>query len=516
MSSSTLYRKYRPRIFADVIGQEVVVTTLSNALKLDHLGHAYLFTGPRGTGKTTLARIFAASANCLNRKKDGSPCGTCEHCKALQNNASLDIIEIDAASHTGVDNIRELRDGMTTMPSLGKYKIYIIDEVHMLSTGAFNALLKIMEEPPEHVIFLLATTALQKVPETIVSRCQRFDLRNFALAEIREKLRFIADSEKISIDDEALTLIAKAAKGALRDAESILTQLHALAPKKITAVEAARLLGATSSLETRDLLGLFLDRNVHAALQKVRALREHGKDVGLFTTDLITIFRDALLHSCGQPLTEPPFDQYTDEEKRMIEAITGKIDTDSIAVALEYLERAAQDLKWASIPELPLEIALVKIDSSFRAKYPSPPPGPLDTAPQEKTVDPKKAFPKTNKKTEPPKAPLAEIAFETIQDEWQRIINTARDTNASLSVALQTALPRSLKANCLTFSVAYPFHQERLNEAKNRLTLEAVFDSILGSKIEFDIVCEEKESAREEASNPLLSQALELLGGKVI
>ncbi|MFZ3031778.1 MAG: DNA polymerase III subunit gamma/tau, partial [Candidatus Moraniibacteriota bacterium] len=222
--SSTFYRKYRPQKFSEVIGQKHIVTTLTSALKLGRVAQAYLFTGPRGTGKTTLARLFAKAINCSNRK-GSEACGKCPHCLLVEEGRSFDIIEIDAASHTGVDNMRELRETVTLPPSLGSHKVYVIDEVHMLSIGAFNALLKSLEEPPAHVVFILATTALHKVPDTIVSRCQRFDLTRFPISGIVEKLSFIAKEEKFKITKEALEIIAFSAEGGMRDAESLLMQI---------------------------------------------------------------------------------------------------------------------------------------------------------------------------------------------------------------------------------------------------------------------------------------------------
>src|SRR3970040_703834 len=227
-------RKWRPKKFSEVIGQEHITTTLQNSIRSNRIAHAYLFTGPRGVGKTSTARIFAKVLNCLN-PKDTEPCNECELCKDIQNNQSLDIIEIDGASNRGIDEIRTLRESVKYAPTKGKYKVYIIDEVHMLTKESFNAFLKTLEEPPEHIIFIFATTDVHKVPLTIISRCQRYDFRRIQLDKIKETLRTIASEEKIEIDDKTLTIIAKKADGALRDAESYFDQVVAFSQGKIDA-----------------------------------------------------------------------------------------------------------------------------------------------------------------------------------------------------------------------------------------------------------------------------------------
>src|SRR3990167_4756422 len=293
---TTLYRKYRPQTFSDVVGQKHIVTTLENALRLGKVGQAYLFTGPRGTGKTTLARIFAKAVNCLDRK-GAEPCGKCEHCILMSEGRSLDIIEIDAASHTGVDNIRELRETIALPPSLGSHKIYIIDEVHMLSAGAWNALLKTLEEPPRHALFILATTALHKIPDTILSRCQRFDLSRFPIADIVAKLEKIAKEEKFKIEKGALEMIALAAEGGMRDAESLLTQISSLGQGKITEAQVIEILGTARRDAFHNLLSRIAERDLPSALAFVRTLSQDGRDLSVFLTALIHYLRDLLLVS---------------------------------------------------------------------------------------------------------------------------------------------------------------------------------------------------------------------------
>jgi DNA polymerase-3 subunit gamma/tau len=297
--SSTIYRKYRPKNFSEIIGQKHIVQTLSNAIKNDRVGHAYLFTGPRGTGKTSIARILAKTVNCLDLKpaRNASParqsddshggghsdaggdsitCEKCQNCKMISENQSLDIIEIDAASNTGVDNIRELRETVGLPPTALKYKVYIIDEVHMLSTGAFNALLKTLEEPPKHVIFILATTEIHKVPATILSRCQRFDFTRLPLQNIIEKLSMIAKKEKVSIDADSLEMIAIAAEGGMRDAESLFGQVLSLEDKNITATEVEEILGTTDRKFYAELAELIFKKDATGAIARINNFLNDG------------------------------------------------------------------------------------------------------------------------------------------------------------------------------------------------------------------------------------------------
>lgn len=294
MSYTALYRKFRPQEFKDVKGQDAIVTTLKNQIKADRIGHAYLFCGTRGTGKTTVAKIFAKAVNCES-PADGSPCGKCASCRAVAAGVSMNVIEIDAASNNGVDSIREIREEVSYRPTEGMYKVYIIDEVHMLSSGAFNALLKTLEEPPSYVIFILATTEVHKIPVTIVSRCQRYDFRRISVDIISERLKELLEQEGVCAEEKALRYIAKAADGAMRDALSLLDQCIAFyLGESLTYDRVLEVLGAADAEVFADLFGFVAGQDVAKAVAMVERLLTDGRELGQFTVDFTWYLRNLL------------------------------------------------------------------------------------------------------------------------------------------------------------------------------------------------------------------------------
>ena len=351
--SQALYRKYRPKGWNEVIGQEHVVQTLKNAIAADRVGHAYLFAGPRGTGKTTLARLLAKAVNCLAEDPTKRPCNECVNCKAVNDNRFMDLIEIDAASNTGVDDIRDLRDKINFAPSQGKYKIYIIDEVHMLSTQAFNALLKTLEEPPPHAIFVLATTEIHKIPATVLSRCQRHEFRRVPVDEILANLKEIVKAERLKADDEALTLIARQATGSMRDAQSLLDQLSSMGTT-ITLELAQAVLGTATSQTVLAVIGSIRGREPSSGLDAIHRALDAGADSRTLARQLVEYLRDLMLIQMGNT------DQVetTKELKARMGEDARALSTTEVLRLMKAFNEAAADTRGGWQPSLSLELAL--------------------------------------------------------------------------------------------------------------------------------------------------------------
>lgn len=533
----TFYRKYRPHSFRDVIGQEVAVSVLTQSLKSGKTPHAFLLTGPRGTGKTTLARLFAAALNCTNRQKD-EPCGKCSHCLAFLDGRSLDVIEIDAASHTGVDHIRELRETINTSPTLGQYKVYIIDEAHMLSLGAWNALLKTIEEPPAHVVFLLATTNVGKVPETILSRTLRLDLERFPIKAITEKLTRIAKEEKIEIEPSALALIARTAQGGMRDAEVLFTQVATLENPPIDAERVAGLLGTTALSAQHAFLSSLATQNPQTGFAHLQTLAKKGVDFTRFTLALLEYTRTLLLLSVNQEAATSSLENYTQEEQSDLTNLARQFSPADLIHCLEIFQEAYRLIKISPVPQLPLEIALVKLTQGKNEQPLSPEPEKSNEKARTKTAPSSKNHYSPPEGTPPPRPKQSKAMHQQEKQvredtsphsvdlvlalkQWNAIVTHAIHLNASLGVALSTTTP-AIRQEQLVLRVKYPFHKERLEQSANRLTLDQAFVTILGFRPRWQAATEtevsqisQKES--EDSESPTaINDALRLLGGKLV
>ncbi|MBD1383482.1 DNA polymerase III subunit gamma/tau [Metabacillus arenae] len=357
MSYQALYRVFRPQQFHDVVGQEHITRTLQNALLQNKFSHAYLFSGPRGTGKTSAAKVFAKTVNC-EKAPVAEPCNECASCRGITDGSISDVIEIDAASNNGVDEIRDIRDKVKFAPSAVKYKVYIVDEVHMLSIGAFNALLKTLEEPPKHVIFILATTEPHKIPLTIISRCQRFDFKRITAQSIVGRMKEIIEDQSIHAEEEALNVIARAADGGMRDALSLLDQAISFSDDKVYLEDALLITGSVSQSFVGKLVEHIHNKNVADALKTLDALMNQGKDPAKFIEDLIYYFRDMLLFKAA-PNLENVLERVSIDE-HFVE-LSKKVQPDLIYETIDVLNKSHQEMKWTNHSRIFLEVAIVKL-----------------------------------------------------------------------------------------------------------------------------------------------------------
>ncbi len=530
---AALYRKYRPQSFEEVVGQEAVVRTLSNAIGADAVRQAYLFAGPRGTGKTSMARILAKCLNCTEGPTT-TPDGTCHACRAIAAGTSLDVIEMDAASQRGIDDIREIRDRVVLQPVEGHYKVYILDEAHQLTDAAWNALLKLIEEPPPHLVFVFCTTDLSKVLPTVRSRCQTFVFQRPRLQDLVKVLRQIADAEGIDAPDQALALVARSGRGAYRDAVSTLDQLASATGSEVTVQSVLELLGTVEEEALFRICDLVIDRDTAGALTYLEELAERGHDLGRLVLDLIEHLRQIML---AQHLGDVPEAAATSEEAReRLKAQAHQLEEATVLRLVDLLAVAVDDMRQGGDPRLPLELALVKVTRpasdlsresiAFRVERLEQGQGPAPAAPASpppKAQAAAEAAQEPVPQPEPVPVPVGAPGLELsqLQEAWARTVLPAVEERGGIPTAslLREAHPAELSGDTLTlaFPPSAQFHLDLARDPKNAdLLADALYD-VTGRRLELvfelgearEAPAADEEPAGEERIFELLQETLD-------
>ena len=525
MAYQALYRVYRPQSFNDVVGQQHIIKTLQNALVQEKFSHAYLFSGPRGTGKTTAAKILAKAVNC-EKAPIAEPCNECATCRGITDGSISDVIEIDAASNNGVDEIRDIRDKVKYAPSAVRYKVYIIDEVHMLSIGAFNALLKTLEEPPAHVIFILATTEPHKIPLTIISRCQRFDFKRISPEDIVYRMKEVLGSEELEVSEDALYEIAKASEGGMRDALSLLDQAISYSTEKVSLEDVLSITGAVSQAFIVKIVQAIFNKNIVEALDSVESLIKNGKDPARFVEDLIFYYRDVLLYQASEENAYLLEKAAVNEE---FKELSSKMDSAFIYKVIAELNQTQQEMKWSNHPRVLLEVALVKLaQSSTNQESALPYQDILQKMNQMEAelqqlkekgiqVDHTAQAAQTEKKQTRQsrsqyKTPVGKVNevlknatrqnLETIKRSWAQVLDTLKQQNkASHAALLSNSEPVASSDQSFILKFKYEIHCKMASENNNNVrdNLENILYTLIGSKREMVAIPEsEWDKVREE------------------
>ncbi len=534
-----LYRKWRPQTWDEVVGQEHVIETLRNAVRGERVAHAYLFAGPRGTGKTTTARLLAKAVNCLAESPADRPCNKCPRCLAVNEGRFLDLVEIDAASNTSVEDVRELRERINFSPNEGRYKVYIVDEVHMLSTAAFNALLKTLEEPPDHAIFVLATTEVHKIPATVLSRCQRHEFRRLPVSTIVSLLEEKSREEGLGVEPEALTLIARQATGSLRDAISLLDQL-ASTGETVGLARAREVLGAAASEAVREVLQALAEQDARRGLTAIGRALDGGADPRQFARQVVNGLRDLLLVRMGNAeLVDAPQDALEDFAR-----LAERVPPARLLAAIDAFNEAALDARGGWLPSLPLEVAMVQAveELTAEAEVPTgreprpappevektpPPPVPSSDAPP---PEPRRALHESGPVEAAPDAeegqatapPLkGALTFQVVMERWDQVLAAAYRRDPRTQALLNSCRPLGLQGDVLMLGFASDLLREKMEKEANMQAAQEAMAAALGKPLRLRCVLKGTAPGKEPPPVPvedggMVDTALRDLGGQVV
>jgi len=554
MAAQALYRRWRSQTFAEIIGQDHITHTLLNALRAGRIAHAYLFSGPRGTGKTTTARVLAKAVNCLD-PQDGEPCNRCSICRSLNEGRSLDLIEIDAASNRGIDEIRALREKIAFSPSECRYKVYVIDEVHMLTNEAFNALLKTLEEPPPHAIFVLATTEPHKIPLTVLSRCQRFDFRRVSLPHLKHKLELICTQEGIHIEPAALDAIARYAAGSFRDAESLLDQLASYGAEEITLGDVRRVLGSAPQEVISGIVKALIAGDIGSGLRLINEALDSGVEPRQLAREVLDHLRGLLLVKNGGASLLSVTPEMLDEMTAQAESIP----LPRLLRTVRLFNQAGNYLKTGIHGQLPLELALVEatlVDDQLMGSseqqaasreedagygiqdvetkdsssmpHPSAFPSPARAPELAKEESSRPVAASSDAGAEPDSPAIVPgITLSWLEENWGRLLQAIRPRSRVVEALLKSCQPMAVQGDLVTLGFYHSFHKERMDEDKHRSVVEEALAEVGGRAYRVKCaLCEGSSREKEQKSeadrreklldNPVVSEAIKRYGARVV